>query len=64
MGNVVAWPGSPNHHAAQKAEIEHLMAIAAEVEKLLEKVDEYQRRGWTHIKLGAHDALREVARGQ
>jgi hypothetical protein len=64
MGRVVAWPGSPNHHAAQKAEIEHLMAIAAEVEKLLEKRDEYKRRGYERIGLAALDRLSEVARGQ
>ena len=64
MGNVVAWPGSPDHHRAQLEKIEHLMAIAAEVEKLLEKRDEYQRRGYERIGLAALDRLSEVARGQ
>jgi hypothetical protein len=64
MGRVVAWPGSPTHHAKQKAEIDHLIAIAAEVEKLLEKRDEYKRRGYERIGLGALDRLSEVARGQ
>lgn len=64
MGRVVAWPGSPTHHAAQKAEIDHLIAVKAEVEALLDKVDEYERRGWSHMKLGAFDRLRAVARGQ
>jgi hypothetical protein len=64
MGRVVAWPGSPNHHRAQLEKIEYLLAVKAEVDKLLEKRDEYKRRGWTHIKLGALDRLSEVARGQ
>ncbi len=64
MGDVVTWPSSPTHHAKQKAQIEHLLAVKAEVEALLEKVDEYERRGWSHMKLGAFDRLREVARGQ
>lgn len=63
MGNVVAWPSSPDHHAAQKAEIERLMAIAVEVEKLLDKVDEYERCSYSHMKLGAFDRLRDVVRG-
>lgn len=64
MGRVVAWPGSPDHHAKQKATIEHLLAIATEVEKLLEKRDEYKRRGYERIGLGALDRLSQVARGQ
>jgi hypothetical protein len=64
MGRVVAWPGSPTHHAKQLEKIEHLLAVKAEVDALLEKVDEYERRGWSHIKLGAFDALRDVVRGQ
>lgn len=64
MGRVVAWPGSPNHHAAQLEKIEHLLAVKAEVELLLSKVDEYERRGWTQMKLGAFDRLRDVVRGQ
>ncbi|HEY9414077.1 MAG TPA: hypothetical protein VIQ30_04895 [Pseudonocardia sp.] len=64
MGRVVAWPGSPTHHAAQKAEIDHLIAVKAEVEALLTKVDEYERRGWSHMKLGAFDKLRDLVRGQ
>ena len=64
MGRVVAWPGSPTHHAKQLEQIEHLLAIKAEVDALLEKVDRNQRRGNQRIGLAAFDRLREVARGQ
>jgi hypothetical protein len=64
MGRVVAWPGSPDHHRAQLEKIEYLLAVKAEVEKLLEKRDEYKRRGYERIRLGALDRLSEVVRGQ
>jgi hypothetical protein len=64
MGRVVAWPGSPDHHAKQLEQIEHLLAVKAEVDKLLDKVDEYRRRGYERIGLAALDRLSEVARGQ
>ena len=64
MGRVVAWPGSPDHHAKQLEQIEHLLAIKAEVDALLEKVDRNKRRGDQRIGLAAFDRLRDVARGQ
>jgi hypothetical protein len=64
MGRVVAWPGSPDHHRAQLEKIEYLLAVKAEVDKLLDKVDEYRRRGYERIGLAALDRLSEVARGQ
>jgi hypothetical protein len=64
MGRVVAWPGSPDHHRAQLEKIEYLLAVKAEVELLLAKVDKHQSRGWSHIKIGAFDRLRDVVRGQ
>jgi hypothetical protein len=64
MGRVVAWPGSPDHHRAQLEKIEHLLAVKAEVELLLEKVDRYQLRGYERIGLASFDRLRDVARGQ
>lgn len=64
MGRVVAWPGSPDHHRAQLEKIEYLLAVKAEVDKLLEKRDEYKRRGYERIGLAALDRLSEVARGQ
>jgi hypothetical protein len=64
MGRVVAWPGSPTHHAAQLEKIEHLLAIKAEVDLLLEKVDRYRIRGYERIGLASFDKLRAAVEGQ
>ncbi len=63
MGRVVAWPGSPTHHAQQLEEIERLQAVEREAVALLAKVAEYQLRGYKHIRLGAHDKLRAAVEG-
>ena len=63
MGRVVAWPGSPTHHAAQLEEIERLQAVEREAVALLKKVATYRLRGYERIGLASFDKLRDVVEG-